>query len=38
MEAVYNWVKGIIYFMLFLAVEGNLLAEAKYERLSLIHI
>lgn len=32
MEAVYNWVKGIIYFMLFLAVAGNLLAEAKYER------
>ena len=32
MEAVYGWVKNIIYFMIFLAVVNNLLADSKYEK------
>ena len=31
MEALFGWVKNIIYFMLFLSVAANLLADAKYE-------
>ena len=31
MQAVYGWVKNIIYFMIFLAVVNNLLADSKYE-------
>ena len=32
MQAVYGWVKNIIYFMIFLAVVNNLLADSKYEK------
>lgn len=32
MEAVYGWVKNIIYYMIFLAVVNNLLADSKYEK------
>lgn len=32
MEAVYAWVKHIIYYMIFLAVVNNLLADSKYEK------
>ena len=30
MEAVYGWVKNIIYYMIFLSVVNNLLADSKY--------
>ena len=30
MEAVYRWVKNIIYYMIFLSVVNNLLADSKY--------
>ena len=30
MEAVYGWVKNIIYYMIFLSVVDNLLADSKY--------
>ena len=30
MEAVYGWVKNIIYYMIFLSVVSNLLADSKY--------
>lgn len=32
MEAVYSWVKNIIYYMIFLSVVNNLLADSKYEK------
>lgn len=32
MEAVYGWVKNIIYYMIFLSVVNNLLADSKYEK------
>ena len=32
MQAVCGWVKNIIYFMIFLAVVNNLLADSKYEK------
>ncbi|MCC8027191.1 MAG: stage III sporulation protein AF [Clostridium sp.] len=32
MEAVYSWVKSIIYYMIFLSVANNLLADSKYEK------
>ena len=31
MESVYSWVKNIIYYMIFLSVVSNLLADSKYE-------
>lgn len=30
MEAVYGWVKNIIYYMIFISVVNNLLADSKY--------
>lgn len=30
MEAVYGWVKNIIYYVIFLSVVNNLLADSKY--------
>lgn len=30
MEAAYGWVKNIIYYMIFLSVVNNLLADSKY--------
>ncbi len=32
MEFLYDWVKNIIYFMIFLSVAANLLADTKYEQ------
>ncbi|MBS5282846.1 MAG: stage III sporulation protein AF [Clostridiales bacterium] len=32
MNAVYDWVKSIIYYMIFLSVANNLLADSKYEK------
>lgn len=32
MEGIYGWVKNIIYYMIFLSVVNNLLAESKYEK------
>ena len=32
MESVYSWVKNIIYYMIFLSVVSNLLADSKYEK------
>lgn len=32
MEALYSWVKNVIYFMIFLSAACNLLADAKYEQ------
>lgn len=32
MEGVYGWVKSIIYYMIFLSVANNLLADSKYEK------
>ena len=31
-EALYSWVKNVIYFMIFLSAACNLLADAKYEQ------
>lgn len=32
MEAVYGWVKNIIYYVIFISVVNNLLADTKYEK------
>lgn len=32
MEAVYEWVRNITYYMIFITVAGNLLADSKYEK------
>lgn len=32
MEGIYGWVKNIIYYMIFLSVVNNLLADSKYEK------
>ena len=32
MEAVYSWVKHIIYYVIFLSIVSNLLADTKYEK------
>lgn len=32
MEAVYGWVKSIIYYMIFMSAANNLLADSKYEK------
>lgn len=32
MAAVYEWVRNITYFMIFITVVGNLLADSKYEK------
>ena len=32
MAAVYGWVRNIIYYMIFLSVVNNLLADSKYEK------
>ena len=32
MTAVYEWVRNITYYMIFITVVGNLLADSKYEK------
>ena len=32
MSAVYEWVRNITYYMIFITVAGNLLADSKYEK------
>lgn len=32
MAAVYEWVRNITYYMIFITVAGNLLADSKYEK------
>ena len=32
MSAVYEWVRNITYYMIFITVAGNLLANSKYEK------
>ncbi len=32
MEAVYRWVRNIIYYVIFISVVNNLLADTKYEK------
>ena len=32
MEAVYGWVKSMIYYMIFMSAANNLLADSKYEK------